>query len=125
MARTQVQVIILNESRTLDAGGGISRSGATSPTGIALVQNDPLTYTVSQRFRRPMSDLARFEGMVGAYQGPGTMDILKMVVIFEFVPYPNVLQNDWIQRVDTGEKWRVLYVRKYDRTMQCDVEVVK
>ena len=125
MARTQVQVIILNESRTLDAGGGISRSGATSPTGISLVQNDTATYTVTQRFRHGQSGLSRFEGMAGAYQGPGTMDILKMVVIFEIAPFPTVLQNDWIQRVDTGEKWRVLFVRKYDRTMQCDVEIVK
>ncbi len=120
-----MQVIILNESRTLDAGGGISRSGATSPTGIALVQNDLATYTVSQRFRRTLSGLQRFEGTSGAYQGPGTMDILNMVVIFEILPFPNVLQNDWIQRVDTGEKWRVLFMRKYDRTMQCDVEIVK
>lgn len=110
--RRTVTVNLLRESRTGDGSGGKAVARVRAATGLRATQH-----------LRVRASSLRVEQGAHNSQGPGVLTLTTP--FFKFgPPFPDIRINDWIQ-VGGGIVYRVLFVRVYERTLQCDCESVQ
>ena len=111
MSSAPEQVEILQSSRTGDGSGGKTEVFTPIWTGLA-----------TQNFYSKQSEF-RLEQSTHAADGPGVQTRILKLWVFE-LPFPPTIARDYRIQDAAGNKWRVLFVRTYDDTLQIDSEIV-
>lgn len=108
-----VLVTIEKPSRTGDGSGGKAITYTTLRG----------SWEVRQSFYGRTSQLLRMEQAAHNAQGPGVADKTENFFVFE-PPFPSDIKRDYRIVNPSGEKWKVLFVRRYAGNMQVDAELV-
>jgi hypothetical protein len=114
MSLTTVRVTIDKPARTKVDGGG--RAIAYTPV--------PGTWDATRNYYGKLRQLLQLEQAAHNSEGPDKGENRKLQLFVFRPPFPPDIGQQYRILADDGVKYTVLFVRKYETTMQVDAEVI-
>lgn len=114
MSLTPVKVTIEKPSRSKVDGGG--RAIAYTPV--------PGSWMATRNYYGKLRQLLQLEQAAHNSLGPDKAENRKLQLFVFLAPFPPDIDQQYRILADDGVKYTVLFVRKYDSTMQVDTEVI-